>query len=73
VSETDAGAVYSWAESDGGHSGWLLFCPPTALFRACTQAGEPTRKGMSVNLETEEWNNRDADNWRPFLQAASGV
>jgi hypothetical protein len=61
VSDTEAGAVYSWAESDGGRSGWLLFCLPEALFRVCNQAGELTTDGMSVNLETEEWSNRDED------------
>jgi hypothetical protein len=73
VSDTEAGAVYSWVESDGGRSGWLLFCLPEALFRVCNQAGEPTTDGMSVNLETEEWGNRDEGGWRSFLQAAFGV
>ncbi len=65
--------MYSWAESDGGRSGWLLFCLPEALFRVSNEVGEPVPNGMSVNLETEEWSNQDADGWRSFLQAAFGV
>jgi hypothetical protein len=73
LSEVEAGAVYFWEESDGGQKGWLLFCQPAGVFRACDRSGLPEEGGMILSLENEEWANRDAKRWLPFLHASYGI
>lgn len=72
LSSTAEGAVYTWAD-DEEREGWLIFNPTDSSFHSCDSTGNPPPGAMSVNMETQDLQNRDEHCWRSFLQAAYGV